>query len=64
MMEANGRVANCHCLVKGVVPVSGRSASTGVDDCVGNGDLPPEWGIDIVTHGGTLSYGPWADRQR
>ncbi|KZT28945.1 hypothetical protein NEOLEDRAFT_1057065 [Neolentinus lepideus HHB14362 ss-1] len=31
---------------------------------VGNGDLPPEWGIEIVVHGGFLRYGPWADRQR
>lgn len=27
-------------------------------------DLPPEYGIDIVLHGGMLKYGPWADRQR
>lgn len=31
---------------------------------VGNGDIAPGWGIDLVVHGGTLSYGPWADRQR
>ncbi len=30
----------------------------------GNGDLPPEWGVDCVVYGGTLNYGPWADRQR
>lgn len=31
---------------------------------VGNGDLPPEWGVDFTVHGGTIHYGPWADRQR
>ncbi|KAG8835671.1 hypothetical protein FRC17_001860 [Serendipita sp. 399] len=31
---------------------------------VGNGDVAPEWGVDIGVHGGTLVYGPWADRQR
>ncbi|KAG6372334.1 hypothetical protein JVT61DRAFT_7774 [Boletus reticuloceps] len=31
---------------------------------IGNGDLPPEWGIDLVIRNGTLRYGPWADRQR
>ncbi|KZT11041.1 uncharacterized protein LAESUDRAFT_741340 [Laetiporus sulphureus 93-53] len=31
---------------------------------IGNGDLPPEWGIDIMVRGGFLRYGPWADRQR
>jgi hypothetical protein len=31
---------------------------------VGNGDLSPEWGVDIVIQGGFLRYGPWADRQR
>lgn len=31
---------------------------------IGNGDLSPEWGVDIVIRGGNLTYGPWADRQR
>jgi hypothetical protein len=31
---------------------------------VGNGALPPEWGLDLIIRGGTLHYGPWADRQR
>lgn len=31
---------------------------------VGNGDLSPEWGIDLVIRGGAITYGPWADRQR
>jgi hypothetical protein len=25
---------------------------------------PPEWGIDIKIEGGTINYGPWADRER
>ncbi|KAF8448340.1 hypothetical protein BGX38DRAFT_1270356 [Terfezia claveryi] len=29
-----------------------------------NGDTPPEWGIDLAIKGGTVNYGPWADRQR
>jgi hypothetical protein len=31
---------------------------------IGNGDLPPEWGIDLVIRNGVIRYGPWADRQR
>ena len=31
---------------------------------IGNGDVSPEWGLDIEVTGGTISYGPWADRQR
>jgi hypothetical protein len=31
---------------------------------IGNGDLPPEWGVDIGIRGGVLRYGPWTDRQR
>ena len=31
---------------------------------IGNGDLSPEWGMDIEVTGGTITYGPWADRQR
>jgi len=29
-----------------------------------NGDLPPEWGIDLSFKGALINYGPWADRQR
>jgi hypothetical protein len=31
---------------------------------IGNGDVAPEWGFDIIVRGGFLRYGPWADRQR
>lgn len=50
----------------GPVPEDARSMGGGrggtVD--VGNGDLPPEWGVELVMHGGTIIYGPWTDRQR
>lgn len=29
-----------------------------------NHSLPPEWGIDLKLDGGTINYGPWADRER
>ncbi|KAF7592988.1 hypothetical protein BBP40_012147 [Aspergillus hancockii] len=29
-----------------------------------NGAPPPEWGIDVKIEGGTINYGPWADRER
>ena len=29
-----------------------------------NGDVPPDWGIELKVRGGTIYYGPWADRQR
>ena len=29
-----------------------------------NGDAPPDWGMDLKVCGGTIYYGPWADRQR
>ena len=25
---------------------------------------PPEWGIDLKVEGGSINYGPWADRER
>ncbi|RIA94532.1 hypothetical protein C1645_873391 [Glomus cerebriforme] len=31
---------------------------------IGNGDLSPEWGVELVFTGVQLDYGPWADRQR
>lgn len=52
----------------GVVPeepeVSGAMEPGADPFDIGNGDLPPEWGIDIAIRGGFLRYGPWADRQR
>lgn len=29
-----------------------------------NGDVPPAWGINISVKGGSVNYGPWADRHR
>ncbi|KND87907.1 Protein CSF1 [Tolypocladium ophioglossoides CBS 100239] len=29
-----------------------------------NGSEPPAWGISLSVKGGTMNYGPWADRQR
>jgi hypothetical protein len=29
-----------------------------------NGSLPPDYGMDIQIFGGTINYGPWADRHR
>ena len=48
--------------VVGAVPVEPRSVDREFD--VGNGDTSPEWGLDLILHGGFLRYGPWADRQR
>ncbi|KAJ5496039.1 hypothetical protein N7539_001155 [Penicillium diatomitis] len=29
-----------------------------------NNALPPQWGLDLRIEGGTINYGPWADRER
>jgi len=29
-----------------------------------NGSKPPDYGMDFLVHGGVVTYGPWADRQR
>jgi hypothetical protein len=51
--------------VVGKVPTEHDGGTAGLESFdVGNGDLPPEWGVDIVVHGGFFRYGPWADRQR
>ncbi|KAL1748805.1 hypothetical protein HDZ31DRAFT_59984 [Schizophyllum fasciatum] len=46
------------------VDVVGEVPAGGGGDEIGNGDVPPDWGVDLVIKGGTLRYGPWADRQR
>lgn len=52
--------------VPGVVPQRSqnrvRPYPTFGDDI--NGDVPPEYGIDLRVRGGDVNYGPWADRQR
>lgn len=51
--------------VVGKVPTERQGRTAGLESFdIGNGDLPPEWGIDIVVRGGFFRYGPWADRQR
>lgn len=30
----------------------------------GNGDVSPDWVMEIAVNGGFVRYGPWADRQR
>ncbi|GJN87915.1 hypothetical protein Rhopal_000870-T1 [Rhodotorula paludigena] len=53
--------------VAGLVPEDGhaRARVAGLETHdVGNGDLSPEWGVDLVVHGASVTYGPWADRQR
>ncbi|KAJ6593973.1 hypothetical protein B0H19DRAFT_1365929 [Mycena capillaripes] len=49
--------------VVGDVPSLPHPVDTEPGD-IGNGDIGPEWGIDLVIRGGFLRYGPWADRQR
>lgn len=48
----------------GPVPAEASDAYSGVGIDVGNGGLPPEWGIRISLWDATIQYGPWADRQR
>lgn len=51
--------------VVGFVPQSPIREAAQLDPFdIGNGDVGPEWGVDIVLHSGFLRYGPWADRQR
>ena len=52
--------------VPGLVPVkinSSLNALSGSEVDI-NGDEPPDWGIELKVRGGTINYGPWADRQR
>ncbi|TPX34646.1 hypothetical protein SmJEL517_g02685 [Synchytrium microbalum] len=46
-------------------PVPARSMKARAFDVdIGNGDLPPQWGIDLLANNASLFYGPWTDRQR
>ncbi|KAH8080285.1 hypothetical protein BXZ70DRAFT_901408 [Cristinia sonorae] len=50
--------------IPGTVPIRSEPTTTGDPLDIGNGDSAPEWGIDLAIIGGTIRYGPWADRQR
>ncbi|KAK0226200.1 hypothetical protein IW262DRAFT_1457427 [Armillaria fumosa] len=50
--------------VAGTVPPLSQHPNQGGLDDIGNGDVGPEWGIDLVVKSGFIHYGPWADRQR
>lgn len=51
--------------VPGLVPDprSTRNPLPGFEGDI-NGDAPPDWVIELKFRGGTVNYGPWADRQR
>lgn len=48
--------------VPGKVPDYGENSSQQSGDI--NGDIPPEYGLDLVIREAVINYGPWADRQR
>ncbi|OJD19837.1 hypothetical protein AJ78_00196 [Emergomyces pasteurianus Ep9510] len=52
--------------IPGKVPTGSMDSQLSVhklsDDI--NGANPPEWGMHLCIRGGTLNYGPWADRER
>ncbi|KAK0250837.1 Macrophage colony-stimulating factor 1 receptor [Friedmanniomyces endolithicus] len=46
-----------------VVPDNEALLGSSYEDDI-NGSKPPEYGLDFGVHGGSVIYGPWADRQR
>ncbi|OAX81092.1 hypothetical protein ACJ72_04566, partial [Emergomyces africanus] len=52
--------------IPGKVPTGSMDSQLSVpklsDDI--NGADPPEWGMHMCIRGGTINYGPWADRER
>lgn len=68
ILEANTLELLYYADVVGIVPAQAGGQETQDESPdpfdIGNGDLPPEWGIDLMVRGGFIRYGPWADRQR
>ncbi|KAF4971766.1 hypothetical protein FZEAL_9757 [Fusarium zealandicum] len=48
----------------GKVPLQSRRGNAKSFPININGDEPPAWGMNFSVKGGTMNYGPWADRQR
>ncbi|KAJ5089708.1 hypothetical protein N7532_008392 [Penicillium argentinense] len=47
----------------GPQPLASTQPDRGIENSI-NHAIPPEWGIDMKIDGGTINYGPWADRER
>ncbi|KAI8885057.1 hypothetical protein K501DRAFT_284510 [Backusella circina FSU 941] len=65
VLECNEMALTYYADYAGPVPTpetSDEFAGVGID--IGNGGLPPEWGIKILLWDATIHYGPWTDRQR
>ncbi|ORZ07569.1 hypothetical protein BCR42DRAFT_150196 [Absidia repens] len=48
----------------GPVPNTVSNGNTGIGLDVGNGGLPPEWGLRLSLWNAVFNYGPWTDKQR
>ena len=66
LLDAPELVLGYYADVAGHVPDGATSyESKGLETLdIGNGDLPPEWELHVVTYRAVINYGPWADRQR
>lgn len=53
-------------LVTGKVPpiANKNEIKADVYSQIGSGFPSPQFGMDVIIHGGVVRYGPWADRQR
>ncbi|KAF2837223.1 hypothetical protein M501DRAFT_995767 [Patellaria atrata CBS 101060] len=50
--------------IPGFVPHDLDQSRLPLDNTDINGTTPPDYGLDLHIHGGTITYGPWADRHR
>nr|CAG8529135.1 11787_t:CDS:10 [Entrophospora candida] len=64
ILECLGLELNYYADVAGKVPSNPIPITDNEEMDIGNGDVSPEWGVELVFSGAQLAYGPWADRQR
>ncbi|KAI8998306.1 hypothetical protein BC832DRAFT_242124 [Gaertneriomyces semiglobifer] len=65
VVEAKRVVIKYYYDVPGPAPLDVSTGGANVDGLdIGNGDLSPEWGLDLTFQNSKLHYGPWTDRQR
>ncbi|KAI8339604.1 hypothetical protein BC941DRAFT_254942 [Chlamydoabsidia padenii] len=64
VMECSQMALCYYADVPGPVPNTVLNGYTGIGLDVGNGGLPPEWGLRLSLWNAVFNYGPWADRQR
>ncbi|KAI8096420.1 uncharacterized protein BX664DRAFT_382871 [Halteromyces radiatus] len=64
IMECSQMAICYYADIPGPVPNTVSNGYSGIGLDIGNGGLPPEWGVHLSIWNALFNYGPWTDMQR